>query len=717
MKSDLDVIKYRFGECMMRLCRDKLGKFLEVPGLLPKLLDQYFYRSKFLAEDIISQGQVEDFKDFLSIKAKFKPQKINVSNKKAIELLEEKGYSLYECLTEKDIQSFRHYFYRPDGKKASFVEGKTPQRHVGEELCTFSGGRLLSNRVWFAVHKDADKLNRSDFRNPNRQDAYGTSVLSIQFSKNEYSTLSIKNRYNHTVYNPDSTFNNNLDNIVPGLSMAFERDYGVSDKIRKEKCNFELYGYVMAGDSKFYPYNYEIDNVYYCPNNIIIDNFEVKLLPTHQILVDYFIFDFKTKKVTTYEKGNLYDGFVEDLQENRLIKMEKNGVIKIIKKDGGIVTLSINKRNQMETLEDNSLRKCAFKYLSENIYLKKISLPKVQECLSSFLYYNDSLTSLYMPSLHKCKDFFLYNNDVLNELNLPSLQICGDYFFYLNNLKIVNLPQLQKCGHDFLYCAQELTQAIFPSLRECGNNFLSSSNIKEIQAPNLKICGGNFLYYNEAIKILSLPQLQSCGIGFMYCNEILEKLDLKELQTCGNGFMAWNQALTELYLPQLQECGASFLYHNEKLKKVFLPNLEITRDDFLHYNEALEQLYLPLLKVIGNNFLYYNNSLKEVILPNLYKCGANFMYHNNSLTKLIIKSLQICGGNFLYNNNSLNRIHVPLLVERDESFMQHNNSCREYSNQKVSKLKRLKWFQLCFDRISLKLKNKTVMNQSSRNLR
>ena len=120
------------------------------------------------------------------------------------------GYTLYECKSEEDIQKFRKYYTDK------------------EMLCTFtSGNRLRNNYVYFAVKDGADKLKRSDFQNPERQDAYGTSVLSIQFTRDASHTLSIKNRYNHTVDNPDATFSNNLDNIIPGLTNSFAKFYGM----------------------------------------------------------------------------------------------------------------------------------------------------------------------------------------------------------------------------------------------------------------------------------------------------------------------------------------------------------------------------------------------------------------------------------------------------------------------------------------------------------
>ena len=69
------------------------------------------------------------------------------------------------------IQSFKKYY--------------APQ----EELCTFLGGRLNSCDVFFAVKKDVNDIKRSDFIKPEREDKYGTSVISIQFRKGYINTL------------------------------------------------------------------------------------------------------------------------------------------------------------------------------------------------------------------------------------------------------------------------------------------------------------------------------------------------------------------------------------------------------------------------------------------------------------------------------------------------------------------------------------------------
>jgi len=153
---------------------------------------------------------------------------------------------------------------------------------------------------FFAVKENVDQIKREDFVKPSRQDEYGTSVISIQFTKTSTHTLSIKNRYNHTVNNPDATFSNNLDNIIPGLTDSFARAGYVQTYVKP--C-FELPNYVLAADGKYYKYNIEINNIYYCPNNVIIDNFEVHEYNKDSFIVfDYFILDLKEKKILLYDK-------------------------------------------------------------------------------------------------------------------------------------------------------------------------------------------------------------------------------------------------------------------------------------------------------------------------------------------------------------------------------------------------------------------------------
>ena len=595
MQNDLKWIKKHFGEKMMHLCRENLYRLLENKGLVPKLLDEHFARDRHLAEDIVNQDMIDCFKSFMFSFVDVENNE-NVEDVKflsAEQLLNKAGYVLFpECKSEEEIQVFTKYFA------------------PGEALCTFNGGRLNTCRVWFAGKKNFLDLKRNDFKNPSRQDEYGTSLISIQFSKRN-NALSIKNRYNHTVNNPDNTFNSDLDNIIPGLTDAFERDYGVRDSADK-KNKFELNEYVVV-QNKFYSYNQEINNIYYCKNNIIIDNFEIKKLPSHQMLIDYFIFDFKTNEVYLYDT-NIEECFVESLGEIQSLNIENpNIIIKV--KDGKDVVITINDKNQIIGL------------INENL----------TTCKANFLYKNKSLTQLSLPNLTTCDDNFLFANESLIQLSLPNLTTCGDCFLFRNNpLTLSYLPNLKVCGTDFLYKNESLIQLSLPNLITCGNSFLCHNNsLTQLDLPNLTTCGYSFLHDNSSLTQLNLPNLTTCGNSFLYGNNSLTQLSLPNLTTCWNGFLHHNNSLIQLSLPNLTTCNGYFLYKNNSLTKLSLPNLTTCGYNFLHDNNSLIQLSLPNLTTCGNSFLYQNNSLTKLDLPNLTTCGKCFLYSNETLSETI----------------------------------------------------------------------------------
>ena len=202
--NDLKLIKDKYGEKMMHFCRSAFSTLLETPGLLYNLIKEKFEFNKFLYEDMESEGELDSFKNYIYSLLQ-REEALTSSEKTPKELFDELGYDFYECKTEEEIQCFKKYYKE------------------NEVLCTFSGGRLKTCHVFFAVKKDAENIKR--FEEPRRQDEYGTSVISIQFTKDETNTLSIRNRYNHTVNNPDATFSNNLENIIPGLTDSFEKTY------------------------------------------------------------------------------------------------------------------------------------------------------------------------------------------------------------------------------------------------------------------------------------------------------------------------------------------------------------------------------------------------------------------------------------------------------------------------------------------------------------
>ena len=360
--NDLIKIKKYYGEQMMHLCRVLFPTILEQDNLLFNLLERNFANSKFLYEDIINNKQEKNFKKYIYSLLDIEEESPEVT-KSPKELLEEAGYILYECHTESDIQQFKKYYSK------------------GEALCTFNGGRLKDCHVFFAVKKNVDVIKRENFSYPQRQDEYGTSVISIQFSKGNINTLSIKNRYNHKVINPDATFGNNLENIIPGLTRAFEKEYKL--KINQNSSyDFELPDYIIANDGKYYKYNYEINNVYYCPNNTIIDNFEVKKYePEKYLVIDYFILDLVNKKIYLYDDDE-EDSFINGLQSIKKIEIIKKNqlkTIKIIFKDNNEAYIEIDNHNRIISYKNDNLIEVEQCFLILSKKVQKIELLNAQK--------------------------------------------------------------------------------------------------------------------------------------------------------------------------------------------------------------------------------------------------------------------------------------------------------------------------------------------------
>ena len=459
MDDDLKIIKKLYGEKMMHLCRELFSVILEIPGKLSNILLNSFEPNKCLYDDLVDCGSIVAFKNYIYSIFDIDREEKSAENKvikTPSELLSEAGYILYECKTEEEIQSFRKYYYR--GTPTPIYKGGKPEPYKGEELCTFNGERLEDSYVFFAVKKDVDKIKREDFKDPKRQDEYGTSVISIQFSKDSHNTLSIKNRYNHTVPNCDSTFSNNLDNIIPGLTESFKKYYNLSSK--NDDNDFELEGYVRASDGKFYKYNCEENNIYYCPDNIIIDNFNVKRdyqQMERYIIADNFIIDLKEKTITSYFKSRFgSDGFLDDLVDIEKIDVEKdketgNKEIKITIEGKEPIIIKIDKENNIIGYVNNNIKEVKDDFLRANRKLKEISLSNVESIGGWFLLNNEKLTNLDLPKVKTIGDSFLYNNKCLENISLPNVESISDFCLFSNiKLESISLPNIRYYGFGLL---------------------------------------------------------------------------------------------------------------------------------------------------------------------------------------------------------------------------------------------------------------------------
>ena len=131
--NDEKIIRKLYGENMWNMCKKIFPTILVYPGYLAKIFQENFNPSRFLYEDIIKNNAIYDFQKYIYSLTYMDINKIKTT-KTVRELLEEKGYILYECHTEEDIQNFKHFYKK------------------GETICTITNGnRLDRNFVFFVI--------------------------------------------------------------------------------------------------------------------------------------------------------------------------------------------------------------------------------------------------------------------------------------------------------------------------------------------------------------------------------------------------------------------------------------------------------------------------------------------------------------------------------------------------------------------------------------
>ncbi len=621
MNSELKKIKKIYGERMMHLCRTLFPTILEHEGLLLSVLTDNIAPSHSIADAIIDGCWEERFKDWVYSFVDIERADLVVTDKTPSELMEIAGYTLYECYTEEDIQSFRKYYAE------------------NEVICTITNGdRLKRCYVFFAVKKNVDNIHRKNFPFPRRDDEYGTSVISIQFSRGKNNTLSIKNRYNHTVNNPDSTFGNNLENIIPGLTKSFEYFYGFNIEKENAGLNFlqnNSLKCVLANDGKFYHYNIEIWGIYYCENNIIIRNGQIDNTyaknKERYILIDQFLIDTKAKTIEepfsnfTNEKdsfiNSIYDlGKITDIQ---VIKDGENRIINITLDDNKKIQITIDKTNSIIGYENSYIEEINDNFLFFNIKLENLSLKNVKKINNNFLRYNDSLTNIFLPNVQKIGNGFIANNDTLTAINLPNVLTIGNYFLADNaRISQLSMPHVKKIGCDFLYTNKSLKTICLEEVEEIDTNFLSyNRNIESVILPNVQIIGSYFMSDSSSLKEISLPNVIHIGDCFIHFNENIENVYMPKVVDIGAFFLSLNKKLESINLPMVQKIGEYFLEKNRILKHVSMPALQEFGKFFLNFISNTT-IYLPSLSHANGFFLIdgkFQNNRNLIIESDLSK--------------------------------------------------------------------------------------------------
>ena len=503
MNSDLKILKKKYGENFSKLCRELFPSILENEGKLVSIITSLFKESHFLYDDLIKYNVVYSFQKLVMNKYNKKIDSVIVTEKTPYELFKEQGYTLKECHTNEEILSYKKYYAK------------------GEELCTFNSDRLRSNRVFFAVKDNALEIERKS--EPQREDEYGTSVLSLQFTL-DTNYLSIKNRYNHTVNNPDATYQNNLENIAEGLTYSFEKYLGI--KQSNTHSDFEMPNYVRTSEGKYYRYNFERNNIYYCEDNIVIDNFNEVSFPKEKYIVfDGFVLDLTKKTFSSYDKRR------HDVAED---------FIKLIKK---IVVENSNDSKKIYIICEGNIK----------IYLE--------------LNKHNELISVVLDGVTRIEDYVFANSFHIKRFSSKDTIEIGDFLLTdCEELEYIFLPKCENIGISFAQKSKKLKNVDLPNVKKVGSSFLShNKSIENINMPSLEIADHYFLMHNSMLKEVILPKLKKVGFYFFGCNNSIEKAYFPNLEKDGGCFFKGNTCLRELYVPMLKDIGDCFLEDNQEL--------------------------------------------------------------------------------------------------------------------------------------------------------
>jgi len=487
---DLAFIKKYYGEKMSYFCRSAFPTILETEGQLSSIFSSHFEPNFDLYNDLCEQHLINEFEDYIYSLAEPEDVELVSTSKTPFELMDEAGYSLYHCKTKEEIDFFQKYYAR------------------GEELCTFRENRLATHEVFFAVKKDVDSIKREDFFNPQREDLYGTSVISIQFSKGKTNYLSIKNRYNHTVSNCDATFRNNLENIIPGLTDSFQKMYQF--RVSQSKSNFEIPNYREV-DGKFYKYNYEMNGKLYCPNNIIIDGGKVLRFPKEQfLLMDYFLIDLrKEKKITLYD-SSLKDSFADTMKGIKILKVCSSKSMKHIniELENSFVQIDLDSQNRMIHFEGNGI---------------------------------------------SVGDQFLTYVNVLEEFVLENVKTIGnDCLKRAKHLSKIECESVERIGNNFCFNNVNVTSFHAPCIKFIGNNFFAfNKDMQEISIPNVEEIGDSFLSFNHSISKFIANRLRKVGNRFFFCDDQLRIIETNSLESLGA--LCFKKCKNKIYLETLKQ--------------------------------------------------------------------------------------------------------------------------------------------------------------------
>ena len=517
MKDDLMLIKKLYGEHIARLCREIVPELFEEPNLVPRLLAACFAPHAELYQDMLSLGKY-NVRNYMYSRLNRK-EEIFTTPKSTKELLADVGYRLFVCTRPEDINYFKSC-YDPE-----------------ELLCTFRDGvenRFKDAYYFFLAKENAFSLKRSDFTNPRRDDEYSTSLICLQIDRVNHN-IKMCSRYNHTVDYADSMFSNNLDNIVPGLRFAMERDFNI--KISHRECvdltEMMAMNYVEYGPfNTMFKFNEQLNGKFYCPNNIVLENNEIHVVEKdHSALLDYIVIDNKEKVIKAYDsERDDYFSTPQKFKKCDYLGGKDIDTYKITFEDDRELYLMADKMNRIKVVTDNDSTEIGDNYFGSCHYIEEVNTKNARRIGDDFVSASVMLKSIYSPYVEEIGDnFAAYSRDV-RYINFDYLMSCGSSFFMSNVAATeVVLPELLHMGDFGFMQNTNIRKVVLPKDRYLGSEcFGWCTNIEEIYAPNVRETGGECFYSDfNASEYIENTVMNNFDRGDDY------EMDMAEVQSVG----------------------------------------------------------------------------------------------------------------------------------------------------------------------------------------
>jgi len=527
----------------------------------------------------------------------------NQTNKTPFQLLEEAGYDAFYVDSLEKQNSIKPYFKED------------------EALCTFNDEeRYQYYHIIHAVKKNVDSIKRENFNGiEEREDEYGTSVLSIQILKTG-GFIKICNRYNHTVEAPDNTFDSNPDNIIKGLTCALQRYFNVDFIISENPLPYD-YTYQNGRIFKFID---EMNNIYYGEEFYLKNGVVYPVNKDYQLMANGFLIDFKQKKVfnITNSEDNLFKVLKDELEGACLAVQKKEGKTLVFADGKEILSIQEGNITKLSLYNTKKLNH----FLVRNFYLEEFYGYQVEEIRGKSFFNFCVLKKVVLPRCKKIDQSAFFN--VKCKIQAPLMEKEGFYFFEKG---IVFVPKLK-----LFYLRGNLNVKMFKFLNAQMANYDHFKVKKEEQG---------YIILADKKPFLRFKNNQLTGI---YLHKGCPKID--------EGIIADLDYLEEFSSEKTIQVEAYNFLDCQRLKKVSLPNVEqIYLDNTFRHLASLEEVDLSSYKKENHHSIFGVNcpNLKRLKIPlcevndskeYCYLKGMDFGYFKH------IEKIEVKNGVIVQNN-------------------------------------------------------------------